>query len=187
MDPDVACKDVDFAIMVSAEHDVPDRPMPSPWYRVHPPRLLPGTLSSQVGGFPRYRDSPSPPPGSLPSQVGGFPRKAGMERKDVMAKNVTIYRDQASALAKYASKDVKVSVAPTHLPQSWPRMLHVPPPAHLLSPTVHPPTRALIPPALSHSPLPGACGCQPCQYQCAHPQGVRARRRPREHHMPYTA
>lgn len=42
--------------------------------------------------------------------VGGFPRKAGMERKDVMAKNVTIYRDQASAIAKHASKDVKVLV-----------------------------------------------------------------------------
>eukprot|EP00195_Chlamydomonas_chlamydogama_P012907 CAMPEP_0202897442 /NCGR_PEP_ID=MMETSP1392-20130828/6191_1 /ASSEMBLY_ACC=CAM_ASM_000868 /TAXON_ID=225041 /ORGANISM="Chlamydomonas chlamydogama, Strain SAG 11-48b" /LENGTH=331 /DNA_ID=CAMNT_0049583069 /DNA_START=120 /DNA_END=1115 /DNA_ORIENTATION=- len=42
--------------------------------------------------------------------VGGFPRKAGMERKDVMTKNVTIYKDQASALGKYASKDVKVLV-----------------------------------------------------------------------------
>ncbi|GAX78055.1 hypothetical protein CEUSTIGMA_g5497.t1 [Chlamydomonas eustigma] len=42
--------------------------------------------------------------------VGGFPRKAGMERKDVMTKNVTIYRDQASALGKHASKDVKVLV-----------------------------------------------------------------------------
>jgi len=42
--------------------------------------------------------------------VGGFPRKAGMERKDVMSKNVTIYRGQASALAKFASPDVKVVV-----------------------------------------------------------------------------
>ena len=33
-----------------------------------------------------------------------------MERKDVMTKNVTIYADQASALAKHASKDVKVLV-----------------------------------------------------------------------------
>lgn len=41
--------------------------------------------------------------------VGGFPRKAGMERKDVMAKNVTIYKDQASALAKHANPNVKVS------------------------------------------------------------------------------
>lgn len=42
--------------------------------------------------------------------VGGFPRKAGMERKDVMAKNVTIYKHQATALEKHASKDVKVLV-----------------------------------------------------------------------------
>ena len=33
-----------------------------------------------------------------------------MERKDVMTKNVTIYKDQASALGKHASKDVKVLV-----------------------------------------------------------------------------
>lgn len=42
--------------------------------------------------------------------VGGFPRKAGMERKDVMSKNVSIYKSQASALEKYASKDIKVVV-----------------------------------------------------------------------------
>lgn len=42
--------------------------------------------------------------------IGGFPRKAGMERKDVMAKNVTIYKNQASALEKFASKDAKVLV-----------------------------------------------------------------------------
>ncbi|MBF4212323.1 hypothetical protein EI533_32175, partial [Pseudomonas donghuensis] len=40
--------------------------------------------------------------------VGGFPRKAGMERKDVMAQNVSIYKDQAAALEKLASRDVKV-------------------------------------------------------------------------------
>ena len=40
--------------------------------------------------------------------VGGFPRKAGMERKDVMSKNVSIYQSQAAAIEKYASKDVKV-------------------------------------------------------------------------------
>ncbi|KAJ6335049.1 hypothetical protein OIU78_011810 [Salix suchowensis] len=32
--------------------------------------------------------------------VGGFPRKEGMERKDVMSKNVSIYKAQASALEK---------------------------------------------------------------------------------------
>eukprot|EP00898_Chlorokybus_atmophyticus_P007708 jgi/Chlat1/7939/Chrsp68S07377 len=42
--------------------------------------------------------------------VGGFPRKAGMERKDVMSKNVSIYKSQANALETHASKDVKVVV-----------------------------------------------------------------------------
>lgn len=42
--------------------------------------------------------------------VGGFPRKAGMERKDVMAKNVAIYKSQASALERLASRDVRVLV-----------------------------------------------------------------------------
>jgi len=42
--------------------------------------------------------------------VGGFPRKEGMERKDVMAKNVAIYKSQASALERLASKDVRVVV-----------------------------------------------------------------------------
>lgn len=41
--------------------------------------------------------------------VGGFPRKGGMERKDVMAKNVSIYKGQAAALEKVAKPDVKVS------------------------------------------------------------------------------
>lgn len=40
--------------------------------------------------------------------VGGFPRKEGMERKDVMSKNVSIYKAQASALEKHAASDVKV-------------------------------------------------------------------------------
>eukprot|EP00245_Coleochaete_scutata_P015154 TRINITY_DN6646_c0_g1_i1.p1 TRINITY_DN6646_c0_g1~~TRINITY_DN6646_c0_g1_i1.p1 ORF type:complete len:357 (-),score=80.59 TRINITY_DN6646_c0_g1_i1:373-1371(-) len=42
--------------------------------------------------------------------VGGFPRKEGMERKEVMGKNVSIYRDQATALEKFAAKNVKVVV-----------------------------------------------------------------------------
>jgi hypothetical protein len=45
--------------------------------------------------------------------VGGFPRKAGMERKDVMAKNVSIYKSQASALEKNAAPGLKV------LPLLW--------------------------------------------------------------------
>lgn len=40
--------------------------------------------------------------------LGGFPRKAGMERKDVMSKNVSIYAAQAAALEKHANKGVKV-------------------------------------------------------------------------------
>lgn len=31
--------------------------------------------------------------------VGGFPRKAGMERKDVMAKNVAIYKAQVGFIS----------------------------------------------------------------------------------------
>ncbi|KAI8475683.1 MAG: malate dehydrogenase, cytoplasmic [Monoraphidium minutum] len=42
--------------------------------------------------------------------VGGFPRKAGMERKDVMGKNVSIYAAQARALEAHASKGVKILV-----------------------------------------------------------------------------
>ncbi|KAK4488535.1 hypothetical protein RD792_004299 [Penstemon davidsonii] len=42
--------------------------------------------------------------------VGGIPRKEGMERKDVMAKNVSIYKAQASALEEHASPDCKVLV-----------------------------------------------------------------------------
>ncbi|KAH7519660.1 hypothetical protein FEM48_Zijuj08G0060600 [Ziziphus jujuba var. spinosa] len=42
--------------------------------------------------------------------VGGFPRKEGMERKDVMSKNVSIYKAQASALEKHAAEDCKVLV-----------------------------------------------------------------------------
>ena len=41
--------------------------------------------------------------------VGGFPRKEGMERKDVMSKNVSIYKAQASALEKHAAANCKVS------------------------------------------------------------------------------
>ena len=49
--------------------------------------------------------------------VGGFPRKEGMERKDVMSKNVSIYKSQASALEEHAAKDVKVRII-DHLSES---------------------------------------------------------------------
>mmetsp|Transcript_9470 Transcript_9470/g.10977 ORF Transcript_9470/g.10977 Transcript_9470/m.10977 type:complete len:344 (+) Transcript_9470:85-1116(+) len=42
--------------------------------------------------------------------IGGFPRGPGMERKDVMAKNVSIYGTQGSALKEHAHPDVKVVV-----------------------------------------------------------------------------
>nr|POE52233.1 malate dehydrogenase, cytoplasmic [Quercus suber] len=42
--------------------------------------------------------------------LGGFPRKEGMERKDMMSKNVPIYKEQASALEEHAAKDCKVLV-----------------------------------------------------------------------------
>ncbi|KAG5240674.1 hypothetical protein OIU76_014155 [Salix suchowensis] len=42
--------------------------------------------------------------------VGGFPRKEGMERKDVMSINVSIYKSQASALEKHAAANCKVLV-----------------------------------------------------------------------------
>ncbi|CAL4917168.1 unnamed protein product [Urochloa decumbens] len=42
--------------------------------------------------------------------VGGFPRKEGMERKDVMSKNVSIYKAQASALEAHAAPNCKVLV-----------------------------------------------------------------------------
>ena len=42
--------------------------------------------------------------------VGGFPRKEGMERKEVMGKNVSIYKGQASALEKGAAPGCKVVV-----------------------------------------------------------------------------
>lgn len=40
--------------------------------------------------------------------VAGIPRKEGMERKDVMSKNVSIYKAQASALEQHAAADCKV-------------------------------------------------------------------------------
>ncbi|KAL0007698.1 hypothetical protein SO802_009200 [Lithocarpus litseifolius] len=42
--------------------------------------------------------------------LGGIPRKEGMERKDMMSKNVPIYKEQASALEEHAASDCKVLV-----------------------------------------------------------------------------
>lgn len=40
--------------------------------------------------------------------VGAMPRREGMERKDLLAANVKIFKSQGQALDKYAKKTVKV-------------------------------------------------------------------------------
>lgn len=40
--------------------------------------------------------------------VGAMPRRQGMERKDLLAANVKIFKVQGEALNTYAKKDVKV-------------------------------------------------------------------------------
>ena len=42
--------------------------------------------------------------------VGAMPRKEGMERKDLLAANVKIFKVQGEALDKFAKKSVKVLV-----------------------------------------------------------------------------
>ena len=41
--------------------------------------------------------------------LGGFPWKEGMERTDMMSKNVSMYMAQALALGKHAAADCKVT------------------------------------------------------------------------------
>ena len=41
--------------------------------------------------------------------LGGFPHKEGMERTDLMSKNVSMYMAQALALGKHAAMDCKVT------------------------------------------------------------------------------
>ena len=40
--------------------------------------------------------------------VGAMPRREGMERKDLLAANVKIFKEQGESLDKYAKKTVKV-------------------------------------------------------------------------------
>ena len=42
--------------------------------------------------------------------VGAMPRKEGMERKDLLAANVKIFKAQGEALKQYSKPDVKVGV-----------------------------------------------------------------------------
>jgi malate dehydrogenase len=39
-----------------------------------------------------------------------MPRREGMERKDLLAANVKIFKEQGNALDKFANKNVKVLV-----------------------------------------------------------------------------
>uniref|UniRef100_A0A7N2N4N2 Lactate/malate dehydrogenase N-terminal domain-containing protein n=1 Tax=Quercus lobata TaxID=97700 RepID=A0A7N2N4N2_QUELO len=41
--------------------------------------------------------------------LGRFPQKEGMERTDMMSKNVSMYMAQASTLGKHAAADCKVT------------------------------------------------------------------------------
>lgn len=106
--------------------------------------------------------------------------QAGMERKDVMSKNVAIYKAQAAALEKGAAPGCKVrweakaaggcftrrqELQPWHAALG---QLHLPP--HLMSDS---PSSLRRPPCLCAS-LAGAGGGQPRQHQRPHPQGERA-------------
>src|SRR5579862_414745 len=42
--------------------------------------------------------------------VGAMPRKAGMERRDLLEKNGSIFKPQGQAIASYAAKDIRVVV-----------------------------------------------------------------------------
>ena len=42
--------------------------------------------------------------------VGSMPRREGMERKDLLAANVKIFKDQGQAIDKHADKNIKVLV-----------------------------------------------------------------------------
>lgn len=42
--------------------------------------------------------------------LGGFPRKQGMERKDLLMKNFSIFKEHGMALNEYASKNTKILV-----------------------------------------------------------------------------
>lgn len=47
--------------------------------------------------------------------VGAMPRREGMERKELLAANVKIFKSQGAALDKYAKKTVKVCPLQTRL------------------------------------------------------------------------
>jgi malate/lactate dehydrogenase len=42
--------------------------------------------------------------------LGAFPRKQGMERKDLLEKNIAIFKEQGVSLAKFAKQNCRVSL-----------------------------------------------------------------------------
>lgn len=75
------------------------------------------TMELQDCAFPLLRDiicSTDPDTGFIGAHVvvmvGAFPRKAGMQRRDLTAKNCAIFKGQGEAIAKFADPDVRVLV-----------------------------------------------------------------------------
>jgi malate/lactate dehydrogenase len=42
--------------------------------------------------------------------VGAFPRREGMQRKDLLEKNCSIFKEQGAVIAKVAAPDVRVRI-----------------------------------------------------------------------------
>lgn len=132
--------------------------------------------------------------------VGGFPRKEGMERKDVMSKNVSIYKSQASALEEHAARDVKVSISFGYVESiSCVQILLACIPdssGHMMVHTINflaiylagvdcklglswknESTLSFV--------LSGSGGCQPSKHKCPYLEGVCTFYTREEHHMPH--
>lgn len=56
--------------------------------------------------------------------VGAMPRREGMERKDLLAANVKIFKSQGQAIDKVAKKNIKVYNSPSTL-FSWTLNLNI--------------------------------------------------------------
>lgn len=77
--------------------------------------------------------------------LGGFPRKEGMERKEVMSKNISIYKAQATALELNAADNCKVIIL-----------------THLFFSLVIEISGVLLLKCSSHFLITGVGGCKPC-------------------------
>ena len=51
--------------------------------------------------------------------IGGWPRKEGMQRKDLIAKNVPINQSQPSALHQHAAQTARSSPGKTNAPVKY--------------------------------------------------------------------